>query len=76
MTALISPYYMLGCGYREQITNIPVGDGTCTGFGFIHYYINWGWGGQYNGFYAMNNLNPGNDGQFDTWMRRLIHIKQ
>ena len=33
----------------------------------LYFHFNWGWGGSYNGYYHLNNLNPGgsnfNDGQ-------------
>ncbi len=38
-------------GYQE--------DGSNTTFHF-----NWGWGGSYNGYYHLDNLNPGNDPPF------------
>lgn len=65
----------VGCGYRERIVNYPNGDGTCSGIGFSHYYMNWGWGGSYNGFFALNNLSPGNQGTFDSWLRILLNIR-
>lgn len=35
--------------------------GNCTGFATTTLYLNmnWGWGGQNNGYYAYNNFNPG-----------------
>ncbi|MBO0321674.1 C10 family peptidase [Muricauda sp. CAU 1633] len=27
---------------------------------FTYYYMNWGWGGTYNGYYGYNSWNPGN----------------
>lgn len=34
---------------------------VCDGYGLAPdlYHMNWGWGGLYNGWYALNNLNPG-----------------
>lgn len=33
----------------------------CTAVGYLHLYMKWGWyNGQYNGWYAYNNFNPGN----------------
>lgn len=33
----------------------------CTAVGYLHFYMNWGWqNGEYNGWYAYNNFNPGN----------------
>lgn len=41
---------------------------VCDGYqGTDQFHMNWGWGGSYNGYYTLNNLNPGgstfNNGQ-------------
>lgn len=36
---------------------------VCDGYdGDRHYHINWGWGGQSDGFYLLTNLSPGSQG--------------
>lgn len=33
---------------------------VCDGYqGTDQFHMNWGWGGSYNGYYTLNNLNPG-----------------
>ena len=36
---------------------------VCDGYdGNFHYHINWGWGGQSDGYYLLSNLSPGQQG--------------
>jgi len=45
------------------------GSGSSGGHAFVldgyqstdHFYVNWGWDGYYNGYYYLNNLNPGGE---------------
>jgi len=54
-------------GYRT--TNFYFDD--CTGVGFLHFHMNWGWGGNYDGWYAYNNFNPGNTNYNDN--KKMIY---
>lgn len=31
-----------------------------------NFYFNWGWGGSFNGYYHLDNMNPGNDPPFNS----------
>lgn len=46
------------------------------------FHVNWGWGGAYDGYYAMNALNPGGGGtgsnttnSFNQWNQALLGIE-
>lgn len=32
-----------------------------SGYGYYNYYMNWGWNGKYNGWFAGDNVNPAED---------------
>ena len=42
--------------------------------GFDHYHFNWGWGGAYNGYFYLNNLNPGGS-DFSGGQGAIFEIK-
>ncbi|MBQ6069768.1 MAG: C10 family peptidase [Bacteroidales bacterium] len=50
---------VLYSGYDNSAGHAFVFDGYNSS---NHFHINWGWGGSYNGFYAMGALNPGGGG--------------
>ncbi len=51
------PLYYAGWGdYDYESGHAFVFDGYSDS---THYHINWGWGGSYDGFFAINNLSPG-----------------
>jgi len=53
----ISSGHMWVCdGYRK--TEFYFDD--CSGISYLQFYMNWGWGGSYNGWFAFNNFNPAN----------------
>jgi hypothetical protein len=41
-------------GYRDY--NFYYED--CSSYGYLHFHMNWGWGGDSNGWFAYNNFNP------------------
>ena len=43
-------------GYRRTTFHFD----DCTGVGYLHFYMNWGWGGSNNGWFSFNNFNPAN----------------
>jgi hypothetical protein len=68
----------------ELIANRPVyyrGDGSlshawvCDGVDAGNYYhFNWGWGGSYNGYFALSNINPGGNNLSNN-QHALVGIK-
>jgi hypothetical protein len=56
-------------GYRQHFY-------CSTGSGYTYYFMNWGWGGSSNGYYAYNNWDPSdpNIGNFDNNRRMLYNI--
>ena len=48
-------------GENERVGHLLIVDGS-DGKGLFH--INWGWGGQYDGFFALSALNPGTHGNY------------
>ncbi len=58
---LRQPMYYDGYGSGGHAFNLDGYQDT------LYFHFNWGWGGSYNGYYHLNNLNPGgsnfNDGQ-------------
>jgi hypothetical protein len=50
---LSQPMYYHGFGSGGHAFNIDGYQDT------LYFHFNWGWGGSYNGFYHLNNLNPG-----------------
>ncbi|KIA98809.1 hypothetical protein OA93_07945 [Flavobacterium sp. KMS] len=48
-------------GYQRNTYYQKDSNGNCTGYGVttLQLYMNWGWGGNYDGFYDYNNFNPG-----------------
>ena len=50
---LSQPMYYHGYGSGGHAFNVDGYQDT------LYFHFNWGWGGSYNGFYHLNNLNPG-----------------
>ncbi|MFZ4547829.1 MAG: C10 family peptidase [Bacteroidales bacterium] len=50
---LSQPMYYHGYGSGGHAFNVDGYQDT------MYFHFNWGWGGSYNGFYHLNNLNPG-----------------
>ena len=48
--------------------------GTLGGAVYLSFYMNWGWGGSYDGWFASNNVNSGN-GNFQ-YSRQNIYIEE
>ncbi len=48
-------------GENERVGHLLIVDGS-DGKGLFH--INWGWGGQYDGFFALSALSPGTHGNY------------
>ena len=42
--------------------------------GYLYFHMNWGWGGNENGWYAFNNFNPGNN-TFNYQVKMVYNIK-
>lgn len=40
-----------------------------------YHHINWGWRGSDNGWYTLGNLNPGEKGKYDSWLRARLGVK-
>ena len=34
--------------------------GVLGGIGYLYFHMNWGWGGNHDGWFAFNNVNSGN----------------
>src|SRR5512138_744718 len=48
---------------------------VCDGYqGTDYFHMNWGWGGAYNGYYYLNNLNPGGS-TFNSSQGAIINIQ-
>ena len=43
-----------------------------SGASYLQLYMNWGWGGQHNGWYQWNNWNPGGDTDFN-YKRGMVY---
>lgn len=69
-TFLGIPYYTGGhawvCdGFRENGNNC---------YGYASYHMNWGWGGQFNGWYSYGSFNPGSSSfNYQTGIVKNIH---
>jgi len=37
----------------------------------VNFHFNWGWSGSYDGYYHLNNLNPGNSPPFSDWQQTI-----
>lgn len=51
-------------GYMQSTFYYKDDYGNCTGGGVTYYpilHMNWGWDGQYNGYYSVSNFNPGSN---------------
>lgn len=46
----------------------------CTGIGYLHFRMNWGWGGSNDGYYAFDNFNPGNT-TYNNNKKMIYNIK-
>ncbi len=51
-----------------------VTDGFQDGTEDTFFHQNWGWGGAYNGFFLLTNLNPGNDPPFNMGQQAIINF--
>lgn len=58
-------------GYRKSTI---YSEDCSTGWGFLHFYMNWGWGGRYNGYYSFNNFNPDNT-HYNNNNKMIYNIK-
>jgi hypothetical protein len=48
---------------------------VCDGYqGTDQFHMNWGWGGSYNGYYTLTNLNPGGS-TFNSSQEAVVHIQ-
>ena len=48
---------------------------VCDGYqGTDYFHMNWGWGGAYNGYFYLSNLNPGGS-NFNQSQNAIIHIE-
>jgi hypothetical protein len=71
------PVYVSGA--NSDVGHAFVADGYD---GNLHYHINWGWGGQSDGYYYLTNLTPG-DGQgiggsadgYNGWKQIIVGIE-
>jgi len=70
---------------KEQInSNLPVfyAGGITNAHAFVldgydnydNFHFNWGWGGSYDGFFTLLNLNPGSN-NYTSWQGAIIDIK-
>jgi len=39
-----------------------------------NFHCNWGWNGLYNGFYALGDFDPGNEGPFNEWESGIFNV--
>ncbi len=47
---------------------------NCDGYqGSDHFHFDWGWSGAYNGYFYLNNLNPGGN-DFNSWQAAVVDI--
>jgi hypothetical protein len=69
LDAKIPIYYS---GYNTNGGHAWICDGY-QGTDFFHF--NWGWGGMYNGYFYLNNLNPGGDPPFSSGQAAVFHIQ-
>ncbi|MDP2424703.1 MAG: C10 family peptidase [Bacteroidales bacterium] len=51
-----------------------VSDGFQDDVADTYFHQNWGWGGAYNGFFLLTNLNPGNDPPFNMNQSAVINF--
>ncbi|MEX2364738.1 MAG: C10 family peptidase, partial [Balneolaceae bacterium] len=49
-------------------------DSNCIANGYLSFHMNWGWEGEFNAWYQVDNFSPGNF-DFDTGIYQLIGIK-
>jgi len=62
------PIYYSGSGSQGgHAFNIDGYQGT------DHFHFDWGWSGYYNGYYYLNNLNPGSN-TFNNWQAAVVDI--
>jgi hypothetical protein len=53
-----------------------------TGSTYLHFYMNWGWEGKYDGWYAVNDFTPGDynfdrgNGYFESTQEMIVNIDQ
>ncbi len=61
--------------YSGHDPNGPDHAFVCDGYQFNnHFHFNWGWGGQYNGYYYLSSLNPGTF-NYTSNQEAIIRIK-
>ncbi len=47
---------------------------VCDGYqGTDYFHFDWGWSGYYNGYYYLNNMNPGGN-DFNSWQAAVVDI--
>ena len=61
------PMYYHGFGSGGHAFNVDGYQGT------DYFHFNWGWGGSYNGYYYLNNLNPGGN-NFTNGQGAIVNI--
>ncbi len=70
--------FLWWCGYQNGHAWVCEGYRSTfyceIGVTTTHYYMNWGWGGSYNGYYAYNSWNP-NGYNFKYNKRMLYNIR-
>ena len=62
------PMYYHGYGSGGHAFNVDGYQGT------NHFHFNWGWGGAYDGYYYLNNLNPGSN-SFTNGQGAIVNFK-
>lgn len=72
-----SDYHIWVCdGYEYQEYNeFDCDILSCKGWGYLAFYMNWGWNGSYNGLYGVNSFNPGGSSSFTANMYSLVDIR-
>ena len=58
-------------GDSESMGHIFIIDGYENGL----FHINWGWGGQYNGYFALSALEPGTHGAYESNQYAMIGLQ-
>lgn len=56
-------------GYQETILHFE----DCTATGYLHFHMNWGWGGDNDGWYSFDNFNP-NSTQYNNNKKMIYNI--
>ena len=48
---------------------------ACTEWSYEYYHMNWGWHGDFDGFYGISNFSPGSQGNYNTNMHMINGIR-